>query len=56
MPPPSPPAGWPRSRRTDTLNKASAAATAYFDQAKPSGVVTSTLQFSPDAAQHRSSR
>ena len=36
--------------KIDTLNKASAAASAYFDKAKPSGVVTSTLQFSPDAA------
>ena len=35
--------------KVDTLNKASAAASAYFDKAKPSGVVTSTLQFSPDA-------
>ena len=36
--------------KVDTLNKASAAASAYFDKAKPTGVVTSTLQFSPDAA------
>ena len=36
--------------KTDTLAKASAAASAYFDKAKPSGVVTSSLQFSPDAA------
>src|ERR1700694_2955433 len=36
--------------KTDTLNKASAAATAYFDVAKPTAVVSSTLQFSPDAA------
>ena len=35
--------------KVDTLNKASAAASAYFDKAKPTGVVTSTLQFSPDA-------
>jgi Flp pilus assembly protein TadG len=36
--------------KVDTLTKASAAASAYFDKAKPTGVVTSTLQFSPDAA------
>jgi Flp pilus assembly protein TadG len=36
--------------KVDTLNKASATASAYFDKAKPTGVVTSTLQFSPDAA------
>jgi Flp pilus assembly protein TadG len=36
--------------KVDTLNKASAAASAYFDKAKPTGVVTSELQFSPDAA------
>jgi Flp pilus assembly protein TadG len=36
--------------KTDTLNKASAAASAYFDKAKPTAVVASTLQFSPDAA------
>jgi Flp pilus assembly protein TadG len=36
--------------KVDTLSKASAAASAYFDKAKPTGVVTSTLQFSPDAA------
>src|SRR6476619_7042443 len=36
--------------KTSTLAKASAAASAYFDKAKPTGVVTSTLQFSPDAA------
>jgi Flp pilus assembly protein TadG len=35
--------------KTDTLNKASAAATAFFDQAKPTNVVTSNLQFSPNA-------
>jgi Flp pilus assembly protein TadG len=32
-----------------TTEKTSAAATAYFNQAKPTGVVTSTLQFSPNA-------
>lgn len=36
---------------TDTINKASAAATAYFDQAKPKSVVSSTLQFSPNSAE-----
>ncbi|HJU30834.1 MAG TPA: TadE/TadG family type IV pilus assembly protein, partial [Hyphomicrobiaceae bacterium] len=35
---------------TDALNKASAAATAYFDEAKPKDVVTSTLQFSPNSS------
>ena len=35
--------------KTDTLTKASNAATAYFDKAKPAGVVASTLQFSPNA-------
>jgi Flp pilus assembly protein TadG len=35
--------------KTDTLNKASSAATAYFDKAKPASVVSSVLQFSPDA-------
>jgi Flp pilus assembly protein TadG len=33
------------------LAKASAAATAYFDQAKPTNVVNSTLEFSPNAAE-----
>jgi hypothetical protein len=32
---------------TDVVNRASAAANAYFNQAKPKDVVTSTLQFSP---------
>ena len=36
--------------KTDTVNKASAAATAYFNQAKPTDVVSSTLQFSPNSA------
>ncbi|MET0653307.1 MAG: pilus assembly protein TadG-related protein [Hyphomicrobiaceae bacterium] len=36
---------------TDTLNKASAAATAFFNQAKPKNVVSSTLQFSPNSAE-----
>lgn len=35
---------------TDTVTKASAAATAYFNQAKPSDVVSSTLQFSPNSS------
>jgi Flp pilus assembly protein TadG len=35
---------------TDTINKASAAATAYFNQAKPTNVVTSAIQFSPNSA------
>ena len=35
----------------DTINKASAAATAYFNQAKPKNVVSSTLQFSPNSAE-----
>ena len=34
--------------KTDTLNKASNTASAYFDKAKPAGVVTSTLQFAPN--------
>ena len=37
--------------QTDTLNKASAAATAFFNQAKPKNVVSSTLQFSPNSAE-----
>ena len=35
---------------TDIVNKASAAASAYFNQAKPKSVVSSTLQFSPNSA------
>src|SRR6202521_1938078 len=35
---------------TDPVNQASAAATAYFNQAKPQDVVTSTLQFSPNSS------
>jgi Flp pilus assembly protein TadG len=34
--------------KNDTHNKASNTASAYFDKAKPAGVVTSTLQFSPN--------
>src|SRR3981081_3287583 len=34
----------------NALPQASAAATAYFNQAKPKDVVSSTLQFSPNAA------
>jgi Flp pilus assembly protein TadG len=34
---------------TDTINKASAAATAYFNEAKPKSVVTSSIEFSPNA-------
>src|SRR3990172_3374675 len=34
---------------TDTINKASAAATAYFNEAKPKNVVTSSIEFSPNA-------
>jgi Flp pilus assembly protein TadG len=34
--------------KNDTLNKASNTASAYFDKAKPAGVVTSTLQFAPN--------
>ena len=37
--------------KTDTINKASAAATAYFNEAKPTSVISSTLQFSPSAQQ-----
>ncbi|HEU4379671.1 MAG TPA: VWA domain-containing protein [Hyphomicrobiaceae bacterium] len=33
------------------IAKASAAATAYFDQSKPKNVISSTLQFSPNSAQ-----
>src|SRR6476661_4565986 len=36
---------------TDIVNKASAAATAYFNQTKPKNIVSSTLQFSPNSAQ-----
>ena len=35
--------------KTDIVNKASSAATAYFNQAKPKDVVIATLQFSPNA-------
>jgi Flp pilus assembly protein TadG len=35
--------------KTDTVNKASAAAKAYFDEAKPGNVVTSSLEFSPNS-------
>jgi Flp pilus assembly protein TadG len=34
---------------TDTINKASAAASAYFNQAKPTNVVSSSIEFSPNA-------
>jgi Flp pilus assembly protein TadG len=34
---------------TDIINKASAAATAYFNQGKPTNVVSSTIVFSPNA-------
>jgi Flp pilus assembly protein TadG len=34
---------------TDTINKASAAATAYFNEAKPKNVVTSSIELSPNA-------
>lgn len=36
--------------KVDTVNQASAAASAYFNQSKPKDVVTATLQFSPNAA------
>ncbi len=36
---------------SDVVNKASAAATTYFNQSKPKDVVSSTLEFSPNAAQ-----
>ena len=36
-------------QKSDTVNKAAAAATAYFNQAKPTNVVNSTLQFSPNS-------
>ncbi len=36
--------------KVDTINKASAAATAFFDRAKPSGVVVTDMQFSPNSA------
>ena len=36
---------------SDTMNKASSAATAYFNQAKPKNVALSTLQFSPSSTQ-----
>jgi Flp pilus assembly protein TadG len=35
---------------TNTVAQASAAATAYFNQAKPTDVVSSTLQFSPNSS------
>ena len=34
---------------SDIINKASAAATAYFNQGKPTNVVTSSIEFSPNA-------
>jgi len=34
---------------SNTINKASAAATAYFDQAKPSNVISSSIEFSPNS-------
>ncbi len=37
--------------KTDTLNKASKSATAYYDQAKPADVVVTSIQFSPNAQQ-----
>ena len=36
--------------KVDTVNKASAAATAFFNQSKPKDVVSSVLQFSPNSA------
>ena len=33
------------------IDKASAAATAYFDQTKPKNIVSSTLQFSPNSTE-----
>lgn len=36
--------------KTDVTSKTTAAATAYFNKAKPTGVVSSVLQFSTDAA------
>lgn len=37
--------------KTDTVSKASKAASAYFDQAKPTDVVTSSIVFSPNSQQ-----
>ena len=37
--------------KTDTLNKANKAASAYFDQAKPTDVVETKIAFSPNAQQ-----
>ncbi len=37
--------------KTDTLNKASKSASAYYDQAKPSDVVATSIQFSPNSQQ-----
>jgi Flp pilus assembly protein TadG len=37
--------------KTDTLNKASKAASAYYDQAKPTDVVATSIQFSPNSQQ-----
>lgn len=36
---------------TGIIDKASAAASAYFDQTKPKNIISSTLQFSPNSAQ-----
>jgi Flp pilus assembly protein TadG len=37
--------------KVDTLNKASAAATSYFENAKPHGVISSKLTFTPNSTQ-----
>jgi hypothetical protein len=37
--------------KTDTVTKASKSASAYFDEIKPSGVVLSKIEFSPNAQQ-----
>ena len=37
--------------KTDTLEKASKSASAYYDQAKPSDVVATSIQFSPNSQQ-----
>ena len=49
MPPRWPPAGWPRSKRPARSLRLQAAASAYFDKAKPTAVVSSAMQFSPNA-------
>jgi hypothetical protein len=46
-----PPADVAQVETDSVIDKASAAATAYFDQAKPKNVASSTLQFSPNSTE-----